>query len=180
MPAPKEHIEAGTDAASGTIDVDLMNLANTRGEIKADLLSLNTATFDDPAKDKSQTTHARTWLEVADGEEGKIPEDVKAWHSARVQVDGRGEHSAAGRAPRAQGRALAPENLRRFVLDWTLMIWPRLAGSMRATDELGQVQRVQRRSEVASAPARQRGERVRGIRVVLIAIPPDLSEHRPW
>ncbi len=78
MPAPKEHIKAGTDAASGTIDVDLMNLANTRGEIKADLLSLTTKTFDDAKNNASQTTHARTWLEVADGEEGKIADDVKA------------------------------------------------------------------------------------------------------
>ena len=78
MPAPKEHIKAATDAASGTLEVDLMNLANTRGEIKADLLSLNTKTFDDAQKDSSQTTHARTWLEVADGEEGKIADDVKA------------------------------------------------------------------------------------------------------
>jgi hypothetical protein len=77
MPAPKEHIKAGTDAASGTIEVDLMNLANTRGEIKADLLTLSTKTFDDAAKDKSQTTHARTWLEVADGEEGKLDDSVK-------------------------------------------------------------------------------------------------------
>jgi hypothetical protein len=78
MPAPKEHIKAGTDVASGTVDVDLMNLANTRGEVKADLLSLTTTTFGDAAKDKTQTNHARTWLEVADGEEGKLADDVKA------------------------------------------------------------------------------------------------------
>jgi hypothetical protein len=77
MPAPKEHIKAGTDVASGTVDVDLMNLANTRGEVKVDLLSLSTTTFGDAAKDKTQTNHARTWLEVADGEEGKLPDDVK-------------------------------------------------------------------------------------------------------
>jgi hypothetical protein len=77
MPAPKEHIKAGTDVASGTVDVDLMNLANTRGEVKADLLSLSTSTFGDAGKDKTQTAHARTWLEVADGEEGKLPDEVK-------------------------------------------------------------------------------------------------------
>ena len=78
MPAPKEHIKAGTDAATGTLDVDVMNLAQTRGEIKADLTTLTTKTFGDAEKDKSQTGHARTWLEVADGEEGKLPDDVKA------------------------------------------------------------------------------------------------------
>jgi hypothetical protein len=77
MPAPKEHIKASTEGATGAVEVDLMNLANTRGEIKADMLSLTTKTFDDAAKDKSQTTHARTWLEVADGEEGKLEDSVK-------------------------------------------------------------------------------------------------------
>lgn len=78
MPAPKEHIKAGTDAATGTIDVDFANLANTRGEVKADLTTLTTKTFGDAEKDKTQTGHARTWLEVADGEEGKLPDEVKA------------------------------------------------------------------------------------------------------
>jgi len=78
MPAPKEHIKAGTDAAAGTLDVDVTNLAQTRGEIKADLSTLTTKTFGDAEKNKSQTGHARTWLEVADGEEGKLPDDVKA------------------------------------------------------------------------------------------------------
>jgi hypothetical protein len=78
MPAPKEHIKAGTEAATGTLDVDFTNLANTRGEVKADLTTLSTKTFGEADKDKTQTGHARTWLEVADGEEGKLPEDVKA------------------------------------------------------------------------------------------------------
>lgn len=77
MPAPKEHIKAVTDAAQGTLTVDLANLASSRGEVKVDLGSLATKTFDDAAKDKTQTAHARTWLEVSDGEEGKLPDDVK-------------------------------------------------------------------------------------------------------
>jgi hypothetical protein len=78
MPAPKEHIKAGTDGAAGTLDIDFTNLAQTRGEVKADLTTLSTKTFGDADKDKTQTGHARTWLEVADGEEGKLPDDVKA------------------------------------------------------------------------------------------------------
>ena len=77
MPAPKEHIKAGTDAAAGSLDIDFTNLANTRGEVKADLTTLTTKTFGDADKDQTQTGHARTWLEVADGEEGKLPDDVK-------------------------------------------------------------------------------------------------------
>src|SRR5262249_39016586 len=64
MPAPKEHITAGTDAAAGSLDVDLMNLANSRGEVKMDLATLKTGTFKDESKDSTQTGHARCWLEV--------------------------------------------------------------------------------------------------------------------
>jgi hypothetical protein len=65
MPAPKENIKAVTEVAAGNIDVDLMNLANTRGEVKVDVTSLSTHTFgtDD---DAAQTKHALTWLEVGE------------------------------------------------------------------------------------------------------------------
>ena len=78
MPAPKEHIKANTKGGSGTLDVDLGHLENSRGEVKMDLSTLTTTTFDDPKQDKSQTTHAKTWLEVADGEDGKLDDAVKA------------------------------------------------------------------------------------------------------
>jgi hypothetical protein len=77
MPAPKEHIKAFTDAAAGSLDVDLMNLANSRGEVKIDLSTLTMKHFADPADDKSQTTHARCWLEVADCEDGKLDDAAK-------------------------------------------------------------------------------------------------------
>ncbi len=78
MPAPKEHIQATTDAAAGSLDVDATNLASSRGEVKIDLSTLTTKTFDDPEKNKAQTGHARTWLEVADGQTGKLDDSVKA------------------------------------------------------------------------------------------------------
>lgn len=78
MPAPKEHIKASTSAAAGKLDIDFANLANTRGEVKADLTTLATKTFDDAEKDKTQTVHALTWLEVGDGEKGKLPDDLKS------------------------------------------------------------------------------------------------------
>jgi hypothetical protein len=64
MPAPKEHIKAATTAAAGALQVDVMNLANTRGEIKIDLSTLETHTFDIADKDSAQTDHARNWLEI--------------------------------------------------------------------------------------------------------------------
>jgi hypothetical protein len=69
MPAPNEHIKADTSAAAGELQLDLMNLANSRGEVKVDLATLKTTTFGDAAKDTKQTEHALTWLEVGD----KVP-----------------------------------------------------------------------------------------------------------
>lgn len=77
MEAPKEKIKATTTGGTGTLDVDLGKIENSRGEVKIDLATLTTKTFDDPKQDASQTTHARTWLEVADGESGKLEEAVK-------------------------------------------------------------------------------------------------------
>lgn len=77
LEAPKEHIKAATSAAAGTLDVDLQNIVNSRGEIKIDLGTLTTKTFPEEEKNKSQTMHARTWLEVADGEEGPLDPKVK-------------------------------------------------------------------------------------------------------
>ena len=71
MPGPKEHIKAETTVAGGTVDLDLMNLANTRGEVKVDLQSLATHTFDKEDDNKLQTEHAQTWLEAA----SKLPAD---------------------------------------------------------------------------------------------------------
>jgi hypothetical protein len=62
--APNEHIKASTTASVGTLQVDLMNLANTRGEVKADLTTLTTNTFPEADKNATQTEHARNWLEV--------------------------------------------------------------------------------------------------------------------
>jgi hypothetical protein len=73
MPAPKEHIKADTTAAAGELKVDLMDLANSRGEVRADLETLKTHTFGDVSKDDKQTEHALTWLEVG----GQAPANVK-------------------------------------------------------------------------------------------------------
>ncbi len=62
--APSEHIKASTTASDGTLQVDLMNLANSRGEVKADLTSLTTNTFPEADKNTTQTGHARNWLDV--------------------------------------------------------------------------------------------------------------------
>lgn len=77
MEAPKEKIKASATGAAGSVDVDASNLEASRGELKVDLTTLTTNTFGDPGKDGTQTTHARTWLEVSDGESGKLEDAVK-------------------------------------------------------------------------------------------------------
>jgi hypothetical protein len=77
MEAPKEKIKAVTNGGTGTLDIDFSNLASSRGEVKMDLATLTTSTFPEAEKNTSQTTHARTWLEVADGETGKLDDKTK-------------------------------------------------------------------------------------------------------
>jgi hypothetical protein len=64
MPAPKERIKADTTAATGEITVVPSDLAKTSGQVKVDLTTLTTHTFDDADKDKAQTKHSHNWLEA--------------------------------------------------------------------------------------------------------------------
>lgn len=82
MPGLKEHIKADTTGAAGNLDVDLHNLANSRGEVKIDLSTLTTHTFDEADKNAKQTEHARTWLQVAT--DGKIDESNR-WAAFAVR-----------------------------------------------------------------------------------------------
>ncbi|MBX3209410.1 MAG: hypothetical protein KF764_30535 [Labilithrix sp.] len=84
MEAPKEKIKAATTGGTGTLDLDVANLLNSRGEVKMDLSTIAMTTFAEAEKNASQTLHARTWLEVADGESGKIDEQVKQTHRYAV------------------------------------------------------------------------------------------------
>jgi len=80
MEAPKEKIRATASGGAGTLDVDLANITSSRGEVKIDLATLTTNSFDDQGQNSSQTTHARTWLEVGDGEKGKLDDETKKTH----------------------------------------------------------------------------------------------------
>jgi hypothetical protein len=82
MPGLKEHIHAETSAADGRLEVDLGNIANSRGEVKIDLTTLTTHTFDDADKNATQTKHARTWLEAV--VDGKVDE-TKRWATFAVR-----------------------------------------------------------------------------------------------
>jgi hypothetical protein len=64
MPAPNEHIKATAHESGGELQIDVSDLAATRGTVKVDLTTLKTATFNDPKKDPQQTEHALNWLEV--------------------------------------------------------------------------------------------------------------------
>jgi hypothetical protein len=67
LPGVKEHINADTTSASGTLDLDPTDLTKSRGLVRIDLTTFATHTFgsDD---DATQTKHALTWLEVTVGD----------------------------------------------------------------------------------------------------------------
>jgi hypothetical protein len=86
MPGLKEHIKADTSGAAGNLDVDPSNLGNSRGEVRIDLATLTTHTFDDADKNATQTKHVRTWLEAV--VDGKVNE-ANRWAVLAVRsVDG--------------------------------------------------------------------------------------------
>jgi YceI-like domain len=85
MPGIKEHIKGDTTAAEGTLDVVAMDLARSRGLVKIDLSTFATHTFGND-DDATQTTHARTWLEVAVG--GSVNGDMKYAILAVRSIDG--------------------------------------------------------------------------------------------
>ncbi len=103
MPAPNEHIKADTTAATGKLDVDLMNLENTRGEVKIDLTTLTTHTFDDADKNTSQTTHSHNWLEVGDLVDAPTKEANRYAAFAIQSVDGASAKDVSKVAPVKEG-----------------------------------------------------------------------------
>lgn len=76
LEAPELKIKAKTNAAAGSLDIDPRDVTSSRGEVKIDLSTIVMSTYGTD-KDKTQTVHARTWLEVADGEDGKLDEKLK-------------------------------------------------------------------------------------------------------
>jgi hypothetical protein len=103
MPAPNEHIKADTTAAAGNLDVDLMNVENTRGTVKIDLTTLATHTFDDADKNKSQTDHSHNWLEVGDLVDAATKEANKYAVFAIQTIDGASAKDVSKVAPVKEG-----------------------------------------------------------------------------
>ncbi|MBK8255432.1 MAG: YceI family protein [Polyangiaceae bacterium] len=66
MKAPLENIKGTVKGFGGDIDVELSDLTKSRGEITIDITTLETHTFGEDDKDKTQTQHAHTWLEVGE------------------------------------------------------------------------------------------------------------------
>ena len=103
MPAPNEHIKADTTAADGKLDVDLMNVENTRGEVKIDLTTLTTHTFDDADKNTSQTTHSHNWLEVGDLVDAPTKDANRYAVFAIQSIDGASAKDVSKIAPTKEG-----------------------------------------------------------------------------
>jgi hypothetical protein len=86
MPGLKEHIQGGTTAAAGTLDIVPSDLAQSRGLVRVDLSTFATRTFGDSDKDATQTKHARTWLEAV--VDDKINENMRWADFAIRSIDG--------------------------------------------------------------------------------------------
>ncbi len=103
MPAPKEHIKADTSASAGELKIDLANLANSRGEVKADLETLKTHTFGEASKDDKQTEHALTWLEVGEKTPANV-KDANRWVTFAIRsIDGLSATDLTKVAPEKSG-----------------------------------------------------------------------------
>jgi len=63
-PKKIEHIKAVTSASDGSLDVDLMDVSKSVGEVKVDLTTMTMHTFDDQEKNDTQTGHALNWMEI--------------------------------------------------------------------------------------------------------------------
>lgn len=105
MPGLKEHIKGDTSAAKGKLDVVGSDLAQSRGTIQVDLATFTTGTFDDDDKNKTQTTHARTWLEAV--VDGKTNEDMR-WATLAIRsIDGLSASDLSKVAPTKDGASPA-------------------------------------------------------------------------
>lgn len=64
MKAPLENIKGTVSGFGGDVEIELADLTKSRGTITMDITTLETHTFGDEGKDKTQSEHARTWMEV--------------------------------------------------------------------------------------------------------------------
>jgi polyisoprenoid-binding protein YceI len=97
--APLEKIKGRSGKVRGSLDIDPQNLKGSKGQIEVDLDDLQTETFDDAEKNKSQTEHTRNWLEIGKDVEAARREENR-W--ARFTIKSIAETSspkAAGGTP---------------------------------------------------------------------------------
>jgi polyisoprenoid-binding protein YceI len=73
--APLEKIKGKSTQARGYLNVDPRDLKATRGQIEFDLEDLKTETFQDDAKNKAQTGHAKNWFEIGPDVDAKVREE---------------------------------------------------------------------------------------------------------
>lgn len=99
MPGVNEHITADTSVSDGKLDVDLMDLTKSVGEVKVDLTSLKTRTFKEAEKNDSQTGHAHNWMEVGDDYTKDVIEKNKWAVFAIRSIDGVSEANVSKVAP---------------------------------------------------------------------------------
>ncbi|HSY23272.1 MAG TPA: YceI family protein [Polyangiaceae bacterium] len=100
LPGLQERIQGDTSAAQGAVDVDGDDLSKSRGTVRVDLMTFTTSTFGND-DDKTQTKHARTWLEV---QVGNRTNEAMRWADFAIRsIDGLSETTLAKVAAERNG-----------------------------------------------------------------------------
>lgn len=89
--APKETIKGSAALVTGAIELDLVDVTQTRGSMGVDLSSLKMTSVADAAKGKKQTDHAQAWLEVVGNVPAPLKEQYRYATFAIREVVARGE-----------------------------------------------------------------------------------------
>lgn len=101
MPGLKEHIKADTAASDGKLDVDLVDITRSVGEVKVDLTTLKTHTFGND-DDISQTNHAHNWMEIGDDYPKETRETYRWAVFAIRSIDGESAKDVTKVAPKTE------------------------------------------------------------------------------
>jgi polyisoprenoid-binding protein YceI len=97
--APLEKIKGRSGKVKGSLDIDPQNLKGSKGQIEVDLDDLETETFDDAEKNKSQTEHTRNWLEIGKDVEAKRREENRWARFTIKSIDETSSPKASGGTP---------------------------------------------------------------------------------
>ncbi len=119
--APLETTRAEVTTTAGVFALDPLDLTNVRGDVRFDVTTVVTHSFDSPTQNAAQTGHARNWLEVGPDVTPVRREAVRWARFAIRRVVSTSAHDlASGEALPADGGGV--QRSVHFVLDGELTV----------------------------------------------------------